>query len=257
MMSDNFAQGALTELLSSVAITQPPAVSMMNRAAATMNAIKSYILSRNLAPGDPLPTEAELGAEIGVSRSSVREALRKLEALDIVQVKHGSGTFVGEMSLEPMVQTLALRASLSATGNRTFLLEVAEARRALDYGMARDVVRAHHQRPNPQLDQLVEAMLELTEQGRSFMAEDMAFHDLLLQGVGNELLRQTYSSFWLVHTAILPDLVTHTEGAAVATARAHQAMLSAAYAGDLDAYCLAVEEHYEPLMTALRHEPAE
>lgn len=250
-MSDNFAQVSLTELLSSVAINPPSALPVVNRATATMDAIKFYIQTHQLKPGDPLPTEAELGADIGVSRSSVREALRKLEALDIVQVKHGSGTFVGTMSLEPMVQTLALRASLSGAGNRTFLRQVALTRKALDIGVAHEVTMAHRGRRNEELDAIVARMLKLASKGKSFMQEDIAFHDLMLGAIGNELVRQCYSAFWLVHTAILPDLVTREEGAAYRTALAHESMLSAAYVGDQDAYCQAIGEHYQPLLEAL------
>ena len=57
-----------------------------------MDAIKSYILRHGLRPGDRLPTESALCADLGVSRSSVREALRKLQALDIVTVRVGSGS---------------------------------------------------------------------------------------------------------------------------------------------------------------------
>ncbi|WP_353065385.1 FadR/GntR family transcriptional regulator [Arcanobacterium hippocoleae] len=57
-----------------------------------MNAVKSYILENGLKSGDPLPTEAKLCETLGVSRSSVREALRKLEALDIVTTRQGCGS---------------------------------------------------------------------------------------------------------------------------------------------------------------------
>ena len=83
------------------------------------------------------------------------------------------------------------------------------------------------------------------------MPEDINFHDIMLQAVTNELLRQTYSSLWLVHSAILPDLVTDTTGKAVPTAKAHRAMLDAAYAGDVNAYRTAVDEHYQPLRESL------
>lgn len=62
---------------------------MVNRSAATTDAIKAYILRQGLAPGDPLPSEARLCADLQVSRSSVREALRTLQALDIVVIKRG------------------------------------------------------------------------------------------------------------------------------------------------------------------------
>ena len=82
----------------------------------TMDSIKAYILAHGLTPGSPLPTEAALCAELGVSRSSVREAMRRLEALDIVRSQRGSGSYVGDMSMRPLVETLVLRSALDVKG---------------------------------------------------------------------------------------------------------------------------------------------
>lgn len=251
MMSDDFALPQLLERLETLAVRDNSSSLSLNRATATMNAIKSLILRDNLVPGDPLPTEAVLEKELGVSRSSVREAIRKLEALDIVEVRHGSGTFVGQMSLQPMTQTLALRASLSAAGNLHFLKEVADTRLTLDHGMAQAVISTYKGKPDSKLNAIVDDMIAHAKEGIGFMAEDMAFHDRLIRGLGNELTRQTYSSLWMVHSAILPDLVTETAGMALPTAQAHRKMLEAAYEGDVGAYHRAVDEHYAPLMKSL------
>src|SRR5690606_15222188 len=71
------------------------------RRSETADRIRELILTRELRTGDPLPTEAELCDALDVSRSSVREAIRSLATLDIVEVRHGHGTFVGKMSLDP------------------------------------------------------------------------------------------------------------------------------------------------------------
>src|SRR3954453_17592481 len=76
------------------------------RRSTTADQIKQLILSRNLSPGDAFPTEAEPCETLDGSRLSVREAIRTLSTLDIVTVRHGHGTFVGDMSLAPLVETL-------------------------------------------------------------------------------------------------------------------------------------------------------
>ncbi|MCW1065571.1 FadR/GntR family transcriptional regulator, partial [Streptococcus anginosus] len=69
--------------------------------------------------------------QICTSRSSIREAIRKLEALNIVRVEHGKGTFIGSLSLSPMVETLAFRALISADKNLIDLQNVVEMRKFL------------------------------------------------------------------------------------------------------------------------------
>lgn len=251
MMSDDLSQEGLAERLQELAVQSDPDPPTQNRTATAMNEIKALILRNKLEPGDPLPTEATLEKELRMSRSSVREAVRKLEALDIVEVRHGSGSFVGKMSLEPMVQTLALRASLSAEEGRHFLMQVADARRTLDLGMAPAVVAANRDKKDPALDDLVKQMIEKAESGEGFMSEEAAFHGRLIRKIDNDLLAETYCSLWMVHSATLPDLVTQTKGKALPTALAHKHMLEAAYSGDLEAYQRAVEELYQPLNEAL------
>ena len=55
--------------------------------------IKNIILVNNLLPGDTLPTENELTESLNVSKSSVREAIKILEAVGIVEIKRGAGLF--------------------------------------------------------------------------------------------------------------------------------------------------------------------
>ena len=56
--------------------------------------IKDYILEEKLKSGDKLPTETALAREMGVARSTVREAIKRLESQNILTVRHGAGSFV-------------------------------------------------------------------------------------------------------------------------------------------------------------------
>ena len=56
--------------------------------------IKDYILEEKLKAGDKLPTETALAKEMGVARSTVREAIKRLESQNILTVRHGAGSFV-------------------------------------------------------------------------------------------------------------------------------------------------------------------
>lgn len=214
--------------------------------------IKELILTRGLGPGDPLPTEAELCEELGVSRSSVREAMRSLATLDIVDVRHGLGTFVGQMSLDPMVQALVFRSVLSPRGAFMALKDVVEVRLALDLTVADQVVRhMTATTKRPELDDLVTQMEVRAARGETFLEADRSFHTTLLDVLDNKLLGQLVGAFWDVHTAVVPKLGLPQPADMIDTARAHGAMLRAARRGDVAAYRVAVVEHYAPLQRVI------
>ena len=75
----------------------------LTRSIEVQEAVKKIILQRRLAVGDPLPTETELMDELGIGRNSVREALKVLEAVGIVDIRHGFGTFVGRTAVDPRI----------------------------------------------------------------------------------------------------------------------------------------------------------
>ena len=61
--------------------------------------MKSFILERGLKAGDPLPNEQELMAQLGVGRHPLREAMKALQAVGIIEIRHGYGTYVGQVTL--------------------------------------------------------------------------------------------------------------------------------------------------------------
>jgi DNA-binding FadR family transcriptional regulator len=69
--------------------------------------VKQYILENDLKGGDPLPPETHLVQELGVGRSSVREAIKSLQSLGIVEARHGDGLYVREYNMDPILETLS------------------------------------------------------------------------------------------------------------------------------------------------------
>lgn len=221
------------------------------RRVTTADQIKQLILTRNLRTGDALPTEAELCETLDVSRSSVREAIRTLSTLDIVDVRHGHGTYVGGMSLDPMVQALVFRGVLSPDGSLDALREVVEVRLALDLSMAEKVVGAMKGKDVEALTEMVNEMVDKAERGEVFLEADRSFHTALFAATGNRLAEQLVGAFWDVHTAVVPQLTLAAPADMQTTANAHGDMLSAARSGDVEAYRRAVIEHYRPLQRSL------
>lgn len=218
----------------------------------TVDAIQQLILENDLRPGEPLPTETELCEELGVSRSSVREAIRTLSTLDIVEVRHGHGTYVGRLTLAPLVSGLVFRSQLNADGTFRTLREVLDMRLALDLGTADELVQIHQGRDDAELFTLVDRMREQSARGESFADADRAFHDGLALELDNGLARELGGAFWAVHAQAVPLLGIPPDADIQATVEAHGAMLEALQAGDVEAYRAAVVEHYRPLQRALQ-----
>ena len=219
-----------------------------NRTESALQSIKTYISTHGLTPGDPLPSENQLCQDLHISRSAVREAIGQLQALDIVRVQRGRGTFVGEMSLEPLIEILLLRSSLDPNSTDT-LHEVVQIRRMLDIGFASTIVAALTGERHPELHDLVDNMERSAQEGHTFLDADIAFHQALYS-YGPVLLSQLGTTLWNIHMRALK--VSKVEIAELEdTAVAHRRMLEAAENGRLDAYVAAIDTHYQPLLNSL------
>lgn len=228
-----------------------PASGSRRAGASVVEAIQELIVERRLAPGDPMPTESELVAELGASRSSVREAIKTLSALDIVEVRHGFGTYVGGMSMRALVDALAFRARLAGETDHGVLLDVVDVRETLEQGLAARIVAGLDAQDRLALRSLADAMRERAAAGESYLEEDRAFHARLLRSLGNEVLVQLSEACWLVQARVVPGLHVDAREAA-ATADAHAGIVDALDAGDAPRLVAALAEHYAPIRRQVR-----
>lgn len=215
------------------------------------SAIKQLILERRLRPGDPLPTEGELVDALGVSRSSIREAVRTLQSLDIVMTRHGRGMEVGQLSFAPMVESAIFRARLNSTEDLRPLREIVEIRTQLDLSIGDELIERFAGRPQEHLRTLVQQMRERHSACTPFIDLDESFHRALFEATGNQTLTSLMLGFWEVHVRSAPLLDVPPADESRATVDAHAAIVDALETGDADAYRTAVQEHYRPLRNLL------
>lgn len=209
--------------------------------------IKNYILENNLAAGAPLPPEAELARQLGVGRSSVREAVKALESLGILETRRGSGLFVQDFSFEPLLENLpyGLLFDLSQ------LADLLAVRRVLETGMAEAALAVTTSQQLDQLRELTGQMLVRAEQGQMFPDEDREFHATLFAGLQNQVLLKLLDTFWFTFhkAAQLTDLQDRDP---MRTYRDHVAILEAVEAGQAAQVRLALDQHYLSLEERLK-----
>ncbi|MER5428363.1 FadR/GntR family transcriptional regulator [Streptomyces sp. NPDC002588] len=201
--------------------------------------IKAMIGEGLLEPGQRLPTERELAAQLGISRSSMREAIRALTVLGVVEARHGSGIYVTQLQAGDLLETFGVVADLSR-GPR--LVELLEVRRILE-STATALAAA---RITPGQLAVVEghlAAMNATDDPDEILAHDLAFHRAIAEAAGNETM-----------AAILEGLSSRTfrarvwrgfreEGAFDRTRREHAAIHRALAARDPEAARAAAAAH--------------
>jgi len=206
--------------------------------------VMQLILDRRLRAGAPLPTEAELMESLGVSRNSVREALKALQALDIVEIRHGYGTYVGEASLTPLVDGLTFR-TLAQQGDDTgALAEILQVREVLEEGLVRRVAGTLSDAELARLEAVVERMEEAGRAGRPFPELDREFHELLYASLGNALVPQLLGAFWTVFRRVAGVRGWTDDPTPDMTVRRHRDIVIALRAGDVEGAQKAMADHF-------------
>jgi GntR family transcriptional repressor for pyruvate dehydrogenase complex len=154
--------------------------------------IRSYIITSNLKPGDRLPSEPEMARTLQVNRSTLREALRALQLLGVIDVRHGHGTFVRAFSLDAVWSNLNYNMLLDATE----LGEVLVVRTRLEAAFITEVAERVTDEQIAELHGIIACMRTKASMGEQIIEEDEAFHIALFAQVDNAFLKRLLAIFW-------------------------------------------------------------
>lgn len=196
--------------------------------------LREQILAGELNAGDRLPTEAELCESFGVSRSTIREALRILSSQRLLTTTRGvrGGSSVTQIGHADVTEMLLDSIVLLTNSEGATVAELIEARELLEVPAAR---LAAGRRSEEQLDRLrrtIPSTLVGVDPGQIFEV-NRSFHDVLLEAAGNRLLRVvTQPLFTVMQTRFLRDRAGQPFWTRVM--REHAAILDAVEAGDAE-----------------------
>lgn len=148
-----------------------------------MAQIEQRIAAGQLRPGDKLPSERELSALLGVSRPSLRESLRVLEALGVVDIRPGGGAVLQSSPGGGLVSLLKLQLALAHFS----WTDVLETRLALETWSVREAARRSTDADHRDLVAILDSMESPSIETAEFNRLDAEFHVRISQSTGNAL----------------------------------------------------------------------
>jgi GntR family transcriptional repressor for pyruvate dehydrogenase complex len=146
----------------------------------------NLIRDQELRPGDRLPAERELARRLGVSRPVLREALRALALMKVVDIRQGTGTYV--TSLEP--RQLISHLDFAFSSDTVALAKVFEARRVVESGNVRFAAQRLSDSDLDRLAALLGELRDSLDDPQRFSELDIAFHDAICAAADNFMLAQ-------------------------------------------------------------------
>ena len=199
--------------------------------------LREFIAGQQLQPGDRLLSERELAVQLGVSRTSVRQALTALRVMGVVDIRHGDGVYLRSPTAD-LVPSLASEVALAEVDHPM----IWEVREAIEVQAARLAAQRRTAKDLKRMADAIDAMALSIEDGGDGVDGDRRFHRVLVDAAQNALLRQIVGQ--------ITDVMDRTSEASLTfpgrpprSLEAHRAILRAIKERDEDGAAEAMHLH--------------
>jgi len=158
--------------------------------------IRSLILANDYKPGDRLPSERELGEQLSIGRPSVREALRILGTMGLIEIRAGNGTYVRDVTLLPYIDSLITHISSRLKTREEDILKLWQVRKILEAG---NVGLACSRMTSKRLEKMEECVREMEKNigdREVFVSTGVQFHREIAEATDNEMLIMLWNNVW-------------------------------------------------------------
>ena len=206
----------------------------------------NLIREKQLHPGDRLPPERELAPMMGVSRPSLREALRALSIMKVIENRQGSGTYVTSLRPELFINHLDF---IFSVNDATFV-DLFEARKIIEVGLVGLAAKSITGEQLTRLEECLKRSTASVEQPETFLQTDLELHRIIIEAARNRTLALFMSSINQINIAsrqrtnALPQVRRRT-------LRDHKAIVTALKAHDPEAAAMAMRNHLAHVEEAL------
>ncbi len=213
--------------------------------------IKTMIVAGDLRPGDRLPREADLADRLGLSRNSLREAVKALSLIRVLDVRHGDGTYVTSLTSAHLLDALSFMVDLHRDDS---VLQFFEVRRLLEPGVA--ALAAARISPEQLANlRLLTSDLSPTADVDELVTNDLRFHRGIAEATGNAVVCSLLDGVsGATQRARIWRGVTQA-GAVERTLAEHTAILDALEQGDAEAARAWMTAHIAGVESWLRKAP--
>ena len=146
--------------------------------------IQNYIQENGLKPGDRLPSQEKLIEMMGVSRTSLREAMKTLEARNVLEAKNGKGIYVGSQEVNDLLRLIDF------AKEKELLLDTLEVRKILEREILRMVIHSATREELEELGAITRVLMAKFRRGEQQTAEDKKFHYTIYRLSHNQVMYQ-------------------------------------------------------------------